>query len=149
PQLEGRLVFCLYPHQTRYLMRATDLYFLPDDVPPARAVLAANLETAINVLWDGCPQIGDRITIVGAGVVGCLVAWLAGRIPGCRVELVDVNPKREGIARVLGARFATPESARPDADLVVHASGTSSGLQTALRAAAFESMIVEASWYGN
>ena len=99
-------MFVLYPHQTRYVVPAQSVHVLPDDVPPERAVLAANLETAINGLWDARPHVGDRIVVVGAGTVGCLVAWLAGRIPGCDVELVDINPRREAIAHVFGVRFA-------------------------------------------
>ena len=93
-ELRGRTVFVLYPHQTRYVVPAGAVHVVPDGVPPQRAVLAANLETAINGMWDARPQIGDRITVVGGGTVGCLVAWLAGAMPGCEVELVDTNPAR-------------------------------------------------------
>ena len=111
PDLCGRHVFVLFPHQTRYVVPSTAVIALPDDVPPARAVLAANLETAINGLWDARPHIGDRIAVIGGGTVGCLVAWLASRIPGCRVELVDRNPQRASVAAALGVRFARPEEA--------------------------------------
>jgi threonine dehydrogenase-like Zn-dependent dehydrogenase len=117
-------------------------------VPAARAVLAANLETAVNVLWDGAPNVGDRITVIGAGTVGCLVAWLAARVPGCDVELVDINPQRASIARALGVRFAAPDAASTNADLAIHASGSAAGLELALRIAGFEATIVEMSWYG-
>jgi len=147
--LQDRDVFVLYPHQTRYVVDAHSVYVLPETVPPPRAVLAANLETAINGLWDARPQIGDRLTVIGAGTVGCLVAWLAGRVPGCKVELVDVNPQREEIARALGATFARPETASEGADVVIHSSGTAAGLQLALRVAGFEATIVEMSWYGD
>jgi threonine dehydrogenase-like Zn-dependent dehydrogenase len=112
-------------------------------------VLAANLETAINGLWDASPRIGDRVVVVGAGTVGSLVAWLAGRIHGCDVELVDVNPKRAAVARALGVRFSEPEAVAGGADVVVHASGSAAGLALALSIAAFEAMIVELSWYGD
>jgi threonine dehydrogenase-like Zn-dependent dehydrogenase len=125
PELRGRRVFVLYPHQTRYVVPVNMLYVLPDDVPSARAVLAANLETAVNGLWDGRPQVGDRIAVIGGGTVGCLAAWLAARVPGCEVELVDVNPRREPIARALGVSFAMPETMASDCDLVIHASGMS------------------------
>lgn len=147
--LEGRYVFTLHPHQTRYVVPARSVSVLPDTVPPPRAVLAANLETAINGVWDARPHVGDRVTVIGAGAVGCLVAWIAGRIAGCDVELVDVNARRAPIARALGVRFAEPEAARADADVVVHASGAPSGLALALRVAAFEATIVEMSWYGD
>jgi 2-desacetyl-2-hydroxyethyl bacteriochlorophyllide A dehydrogenase len=148
-ELRSRRVFALYPHQTRYVVPAHAVYVLPDSVPPERAVLAANLETAINGLWDAQPQIGDRITIVGAGVVGSLVAWLAGRMAGCDVELVDINPSRERVARALGVSFAPPANAAADRDVVIHASGAPAGLEVALRIAGFEATVVEMSWYGN
>jgi Zn-dependent alcohol dehydrogenase len=148
-ELEGRHVFALYPHQTRYVLPADAVQVLPEDVPPARAVLAANLETALNGLWDARPHIGDRIAVVGGGTVGCLSAWLAARHPGCIVELVDINPQRAAVAQALGARFAEPEAATGDADLVIHASGSPAGLELALELAAFESTIVELSWFGD
>jgi threonine dehydrogenase-like Zn-dependent dehydrogenase len=111
-------------------------------------VLAANLETAINGLWDAGPAIGDRICVVGGGVVGLLAAWLAAAMPGCRVELVDTNPGRAAIARQLGVHFVTAEEATPDADLVIHASGNPAGLPTAMRLAGIEATILEMSWYG-
>jgi NADPH:quinone reductase-like Zn-dependent oxidoreductase len=149
PSLAGRTVFVLYPHQTRYVVPAAAVHVLPDAVPPARAVLAANLETAINGLWDAAPRAGDRITVVGAGVVGCLVAWLAARTAGCRVELVDVNASRSAVADALGVPFALAGAATPGADLVVHASGAPSGLTQALDLAGFEATIVEMSWFGD
>jgi 2-desacetyl-2-hydroxyethyl bacteriochlorophyllide A dehydrogenase len=149
PELRDRVAFVLHPHQDRYVVPASAVHVLPDEVPPNRAVLTANLETAINVLWDGAPHAGDRITVVGGGTVGCLVAWLAAKIPGCDVELVDTNPHRAEIARGLGARFSLPAAASPDADLVFHTSGSPDGLRVALDAAGFEATIVEASWYGD
>jgi threonine dehydrogenase-like Zn-dependent dehydrogenase len=147
--LQGREVFVLYPHQTRYVVPAAAAHLLPEGVPPGRAVLAANLETAINGLWDARPHIGDRITVIGAGTVGCLVAWLATGVPGCTVQLVDVNPARADIARALGVMFAEPSHATADADLVVHASGAPDGLALALRVAGDEATVVEMSWYGD
>jgi len=148
-ELRDRHAFALYPHQTRYTVPARSVYILPDNVPPARAVLAANLETAINGVWDGRPQIGDRVAVIGAGTVGCLVGWLAGRIPGCEVELVDINPARASTAKALGVAFATPDRASVDVDVVIHSSGSPAGLELALRIAGFEATIVEMSWYGN
>jgi threonine dehydrogenase-like Zn-dependent dehydrogenase len=128
---------------------ASAITVLPDAVPAARAVLAANLETAINGVWDARPHVGDRLTVIGAGTVGCLVAWIAGRIAACDVELVDVNPQRASIARALGVRFSEPRSAAAGRDLVIHASGSAPGLALALSIAAFEATIVEMSWYGD
>ena len=148
PALMGRAVFCLYPHQTHYVVPAAAVHALPEGVPPARAVLAANMETAVNALWDAGPRVGDRIAVVGGGTLGMLVAWLAARLPGTRVQLVDTQPGRRAIAERLGVDFALPQDARPDADLVIHASGQASGLATALRLAAFEATVLELSWYG-
>jgi len=147
--LRDRTVFVLYPHQTRYVVPADAVHVLPDTLPPERAVLAANLETAINGVWDASLQVGDRVAVIGAGTVGCLAAWLAARVAGCEVELVDINPHRSAIARALGVRFAEPGEAAREADVVIHASGSPSGLVLALELAAFEARVVELSWYGD
>jgi threonine dehydrogenase-like Zn-dependent dehydrogenase len=149
PDLKGRSVFVLYPHQTRYVVPATAVHVLPDGTPPNRAVLAANLETAINGVWDARPLVGDRVSVVGAGAVGAMTAWLVSRIPGCEVELVDTNPARATVARSLGVRFSIPEQAAPEADVVFHTSGNPAGLALALRLAAFEATVAELSWYGD
>lgn len=146
--LRGRAVFCLHPHQSRYVVPASAVHPLPDNLPPARAVLAANMETAVNALWDAAPRVGDRIAVVGGGVLGLLVACLAARIPGCEVQLVDTHAPRARIAAQLGLGFALPQEASVDADLVIHASGHAEGLATALRLAAFEATVLELSWYG-
>ena len=147
--LKGRTVFVLHPHQTRYVVPVSSVHTLPVDVPPARAVLAANLETALNGMWDARPHVGDRIVVIGAGTVGCLVAWLAARIPGSSVQLVDVNPQRAGIAQKLGVPFAQPADATRDADVVIHASGSPDGLSLALDVAGIEATVVEMSWFGD
>lgn len=147
-ELLGRAVFCLHPHQTHYQVPAHAVTPLPAGVPPARAVLAAYLETAINALWDAPPRVGDRVSVVGAGPLGLLVAWLAARVPGCRVQVVDTQAARADIAQALGASFALPAQASAGADLVVHASGHGAGLATALQLAGFEATVLELSWYG-
>ena len=149
PSRLGQRVFCLHPHQDRFVVPADRVTPIPDAIPDARAVLAANMETALNGLWDAAPRLGDHIAVVGAGVVGCLAAALAARLPGVRVTLIDVNPDRAALAAALGCRFASPESAAGDMDLVIHASGSASGLSTALRLAGFEATIIEMSWYGD
>jgi hypothetical protein len=146
--LIGRRVFSLHPHQDRFIVPADAVVPVPDDVPSDRAALAANLETAVNILWDAPPPVGARIAVIGAGVVGCLTAWLAARIPGARVQLVDVNPARAATAEALGVAFAAPGEALGDCDIVIHASGHPDGLVTALGLAGFEATVVEASWYG-
>ena len=147
--IEGARVFCLFPHQDRYVVPASAVVPVPSALPDRRAVLAANMETAVNALWDAGPRLGDRIAVVGAGVVGALVAALAARIPGASVEIVDTDPRRRALAAALGCGFAGPEAARGDRDLVFHASGASAGLATALRLAGFEARVVELSWYGD
>ena len=147
--LAGRTVFVLYPHQTRFIIPAGDVHVLPEGIPSPRAVLAANLETALNGVWDARPHVGDRIAVIGAGTVGCLAAWLVSRIPGCLVQLVDINPRRAAVAGALGVRFAEPPAAARDADLVIHASGAPEGLELALQVAAVEATIVELSWFGD
>jgi threonine dehydrogenase-like Zn-dependent dehydrogenase len=148
PDLVGQRVFCLFPHQTRYVVPVSAVHLLPDGVPSPRAVLAANLETAINGLWDADVRAGDRVCVVGAGALGCLVARLAARVPGCEVELVDPNPRRAEVATALGVRHAPPGAARGGADVVIHASGTPDGARLALGLAGFEATVVELSWFG-
>src|SRR3989440_7626125 len=131
-ELRGRTVFCLYPHQTAYVVPASAVTVLPAGVPAARAVLAGTVETAVNALWDAAPLVGDRVTVVGAGMVGCCVAALLARFPGVRVQLVDVDPGRAAVAGALGVEFVRPPDAAGGRDLVVHASATSAGLQRSL-----------------
>jgi threonine dehydrogenase-like Zn-dependent dehydrogenase len=144
----GRRVFCLHPHQDRFIAPSDAIVDVPETVPDRRATLAANMETAINGMWDAMPGPGDRIAVIGAGVVGCLVAALAARLPGAEVELIDIDPTREAAAHAFGCHFATPETASHEADLVVHASGSPAGLANALTIAGFEATVLEMSWYG-
>jgi hypothetical protein len=147
-ELRGRAVFCLYPHQTRYVVPAAAVTPLPEIVPPARAVLAANLETAVNAVWDAAPRVGDRVAVVGAGTVGALCAWLAAGIRGCAVELIDIDARKAAVATALGLPFKRPDDAARDADVVIHASGSEAGLATALELAGFEATVLEVSWFG-
>jgi threonine dehydrogenase-like Zn-dependent dehydrogenase len=146
--LVGKDVFCLHPHQTEYVVREDDVVPLPEGVPRERAILAANLETAVNALWDAPPQVGDRVTVVGGGVVGCLVAHLAAKTAGTDVELVDLSAQRQEVAGVLGVGFALPDGAARDRDLVFHASGRPEGLRASLGLAGKEATVVELSWFG-
>ncbi|CAM5349648.1 zinc-dependent alcohol dehydrogenase [Streptomyces canus] len=147
--VKGRTVFCLYPHQTRYVVPASAVTVVPDDVPAARAVLAGTVETAVNALWDAAPLIGDRIAVVGGGMVGSSVAALLARFPGVRVQLVDADPARAKTAEALGVGFATPADALGDCDLVVHASATEQGLARSLELLSAEGTVLELSWYGD
>ncbi|MFI0715852.1 zinc-binding alcohol dehydrogenase [Streptomyces inhibens] len=149
PALRGRTVFCLYPHQTHYVVPAGAVTPVPDSVPAARAVLAGTVETAVNALWDAAPLVGDRIAVVGAGMVGCSVAAILARYPAVRVQLVDADPARAETARALGVDFALPENALGDCDLVVHASATEDGLARSLELLAPEGTVIELSWYGD
>jgi threonine dehydrogenase-like Zn-dependent dehydrogenase len=148
-ELHGRTVFCLYPHQSAYVVPARAVTIVPDDVPPARAVLAGTVETAVNALWDAGPLLGDRVAVVGAGMVGCCVARLLSRFPAVEVTLVDVDPGRAEVAAALGVGFALPADAPGARDLVVHASATSAGLQRSLELLAPEGTVIELSWYGD
>ncbi|MFE9772168.1 zinc-binding alcohol dehydrogenase [Streptomyces sp. NPDC005931] len=147
--LTGRTVFCLYPHQTHYVVPANAVTPVPANVPAGRAVLAGTVETAVNALWDAKPLVGDRIAVVGGGMVGCSVAALLARFPGVRVQLVDADPSRAKTAEALGVGFALPGDALGDCDLVVHASATEQGLTRSLELLTAEGTVVELSWYGD
>lgn len=145
-------VFCLHPHQDAYVVPMADVTPVPRVTPSQRAVLAPNLETAINIVWDAGIDVGDRVAVVGAGVVGCVVAWVAARIPGVEVLLVDVDARRAKIAAAVGAAFGVAGALDADAgdrDVVVHASGAAAGAATALELAGDEAVVVEASWHGS
>lgn len=147
--LAGKEVFCLHPHQDRYVVPAEAVHPLPDGLPPERAVLAANVETALNGVWDAAPGVGDRIVVVGGGVVGLCAAWLMKDLPGVELTLVDPDPSREPVAAALGVPWAPGVSGTSDADVVLHASGSAAGLQDALTVAGPEATVVELSWYGD
>ncbi len=147
--LQGRTVFALYPHQSAYVVPAAAVAVVPDGVPPRRAVLTGIVETAVNALWDAAPLVGDRVAVVGAGLVGCAVARLLGQLPGAMVTLVDVDRSRAQVASALGVAFAAPEEAPGSCDLVIHASATGQGLQRSLELLAREGTVLDLSWYGD
>lgn len=147
--LRGKTVFCLHPHQDVFNVPADRLTLVPDAVPARRATLTANMETALNALWDSGAGPADRIAVVGGGIVGLLVAHLAARLPGASVTLVDVDPSRASLANGLGAQFATPKDAPGECDIVFHTSAVAAGLDTAITLAGEEATIVEMSWYGS
>ena len=148
-ELVGKTVFSLFPHQDYFVIPLENVISLPSSVPSQRAVLAASMETAVNAMWDGRPNIGDTIVIIGGGVIGLLVAYLSTRVHGTKVLLVDTDPRREKIAQSLNIRFSTEATSNCSPDLIFHASGQPSGLKTALSLATADSTIVELSWYGD
>ena len=147
--LMGRTVFCLYPHQTAYVVPAAAVVVVPHSVPPERAVLSGTVETAVNALWDAPPLVGDRVSVVGAGMVGCCLAAVLARFPSVTVELIDVDVDRAAVAAKLGVGFATPQRAAGGRDLVYHCSATGAGLATSLGLLAPEGSVIELSWYGD
>lgn len=147
--LLGRRVFCLHPHQDRYVVPASAVVPVPDAVPTHRAVLAGTVETAINALWDAAPRYADRVAVVGGGMVGLTVALLLRRFPLGRLELVDTDAARAAVADAVGVRLVTPPAASGDCDLVFHASATEAGLATALDLLGTEGDLIELSWFGD
>ncbi|MFC0199171.1 zinc-dependent alcohol dehydrogenase [Paracoccus rhizosphaerae] len=146
--MAGRTVFALFPHQSQFRLPSDALIPVPDAVPPERTVLAANMETALNILWDSQAGAGDRVAVVGGGLVGLLVASLAARLPGAEVTVIDPLAAREPLARGLGCDFAASGGGLPDQDVVIHASATQAGLVAALDLAGPQGTVVEASWHG-
>ena len=149
PALRGRTVFTLFPHQSAFVVPESAVHVLPDGIPARRAVLAGAVETAVNVLWDAAPLVGDRITVVGAGMIGCAIARIARTIPGVEVSVVDVDRSKAAVCRQLDVPYAHPDDAPRDRDIIVDASGSEGGLQFALRASATEGEIIVASWFGD
>ena len=158
-ELVGRNVFCLHPHQDVFQAPASMAVPIPDGLSPRRATLAANMETALNALWDSGAGPADRITVVGAGIVGLLVAYLAARMPGAEVTVIDPVAERKPLVEALGCKFSSPLAgevgrssgggAGTNADVVFHTSASEAGLATALGSAGMEGTVVELSWYGD
>jgi threonine dehydrogenase-like Zn-dependent dehydrogenase len=147
--LLGRTVFCLHPHQDQFVAPVDMLTPVPDNIPARRATLAANMETALNALWDSGAAPADRIVIVGAGVLGLLIASVATKLPGASVTVIDIAEDRRAIIESLGARFTTAAPYPEGADVVFHTSVSAAGLNTAIDCAGFEGTVVELSWYGD
>ena len=147
-RLVGHDVFVLHPHQTVFDVPVDAALPVPMNVPISRAVLAANMETALNATWDADPLPSGPIAVVGAGVVGALVGFLCAQERGAQVTLIDIDPARAELARALGLNFATPDDAPLEFELVVHASADPRGLATALDLAGDEATILDMSWYG-
>jgi Zn-dependent alcohol dehydrogenase len=147
--LLDRTVFCLYPHQTAYVVPDHAVTVVPDDVPARRAVLAGTVETAVNALWDAAPLVGDRVSVVGAGMVGCCVARLLARFPGVDVTLVDVDSSRAAVADALGVNFSAPSEAADGRDSVFHTAASAAGLQLSLELLSTEGTVIDLSWYGD
>ena len=147
--LVGQTVFCLYPHQDLYCVPDSAVTLVPANVPPGRAILAANMQSAVNAVWDAGVSVGDHVVVIGAGVVGLLIAWVCRQLPGAHVVVVDIDPARETVARELGLTFLSKAPNTTRADVVVHASGQPDGVVTALALAAVEATIVDVSWYGD
>lgn len=146
--LRGRRVFCLHPHQDAYVVPADALTPVPDDVPDERAVLAGTLETALNAVWEAAPRFGDRVAVVGAGMVGACAAALLRRFPLARLQLIDPQPARAAIGEAFGVPVVSPQDAEGGCDLVIHASATEAGLARGLDLLGEEGELIELSWYG-
>jgi threonine dehydrogenase-like Zn-dependent dehydrogenase len=145
----GKTVFCLYPHQDRYVVPVESLTEVPEDVPARRAVLTGTVETAINGIWEAGPRLGDRVAVIGAGLVGGMVAKLLASFPLGRLQLIDVDPAKRAFAETLGVEFSHPDDALPDCDIVIHCSASQEGLARALQLAGNDGDIIEMSWYAD
>lgn len=145
----GTTVFCLYPHQDRYVVPVGSLTVVPDGVPARRAVLTGTVETAVNGLWEAGPRLGDRVAVIGAGLVGGMVAKLLSTFPLGRLQLIDVDPAKRAFADTLGIEFSHPDDALPDCDIVIHCSASQEGLERSLQLAGDDGEVIEMSWYAD
>ena len=146
---QGKTVFCLHPHQDRYIVPITSLTEVPDGVPARRAVLTGTVETAVNALWEAGPRLGDRVAVIGAGLVGGMVAKLVAGFPLGRLQLIDIDPAKRAFADTLGVEFSHPDDAAGDCDIVIHCSASQAGLERALQLVGDEGEIIEMSWYAD
>ena len=147
--LLGRTVFCLHPHQTRYVVPATAVTPVPDDVPPGRAVLAGTVETAVNALWDAAPLVGDRIAVVGAGWWAAAWPRSSPGSPGRGSSWsTSTRPGRRSRRR---SASASPRPPTPPATAISSCTPAppTQGLARSLELLAAEGEVIELSWYGD
>lgn len=149
PDILNRLVFTMHPHQNLFRAHRDAVHVLPVDLPIRRATLAANMETALNAIWDAQVPNGAPVAVIGGGLIGCLVAYLANRIGKSDVTLIDKIGERAKTASELRVSFATATNRLSPCHTVFHTSGSEQGLKDAIHALDFEGQVVEMSWYGD
>lgn len=147
--LRGRTVFSLAPHQERLRLNGSAVTVLPEEVTPERAVLAANTETALNAIWDAELQPGSTVLIVGAGLLGCLLAALLSIRQDLSVYICDLLPQRSATLTEFPVSFITTTEGLDSVAVSFHTSASAAGLQTAIDALAFEGRVIELSWFGD
>ncbi|HWN99800.1 MAG TPA: zinc-binding dehydrogenase [Blastocatellia bacterium] len=157
---EGDLVFAFNPHETCYTVPATVVIRLPQKLDPPIGVFAANIETALNSLLDAAPRLGERVVVIGQGVVGLLITQLARRAGASLVITSDLYETRRRLSLSAGADLAVDPSTDSlservaamtrgtGADVVIEASGQPRALDDAIGIAALEGRVVVVSWYG-
>jgi 2-desacetyl-2-hydroxyethyl bacteriochlorophyllide A dehydrogenase len=153
-------VFAFNPHETCYTVPATLVIKLPPGLDPRIGIFAANVETAVNALLDAAPRLGERVVVIGQGVVGLLITRLARRAGASLIVTSDLYEKRRVLSRSAGADIAIDPSSEDlrervsaltgglGADVVIEASGEPRALDGAIKAAAHEGRVVVVSWYG-
>lgn len=146
--LKGKLIHTLHPHQDYARISAEDVYVIPDGISPQRATLASNMETALNAIWDSGVNIGDKVLIVGFGIIGSLIARILSFIPQVEVDVLDVQPAKITLIEQLGFSIYKEEKEKKY-DLAFHTSGSGPGLQTSINNVGLEGKIIETSWYGD
>ncbi len=146
----GERVHAMHPHQDLCVIHSHDLTVVPGNVPLDRAVLASNLETAVNGVWDGQPIMGQRVLVIGYGLIGALIAHLVKPIPGIELHIHDIRGSRKELAIANGHHVWDAAESQPgDYDLIFHTSASSAGLQFAIDHTREEGRVIEMSWYGN
>lgn len=147
--LKRKIVHLLHPHQDYCVVLAEDVFVIPREIPSQRAILASNLETALNALWDSGVSAGDKVMVAGFGIIGSLVVRLLTLMPAVQVMVIDTDPNRKKLAETMGFSTAHAEELDADFDLAFHCSGHETGLQTCIDKAGPEGKVIEMSWYGN
>ncbi len=149
---DGRRVFAFQPHVSHYVAREEELYELPEEVSSEVATLWPSVETAVNLVLDARPLVGERVVVVGQGVVGLATTSLLSRFPLAELWSVDPIESRRATSMQCGAtRSFHPDELREleGVDLTIELSGTPAGLNLAINATGFEGRVVVGSWYGD
>jgi 2-desacetyl-2-hydroxyethyl bacteriochlorophyllide A dehydrogenase len=150
---ENRLVFAFHPHASSFILPISSLIPIPHSLSPENACFLPNMETAVNLVQDGAPILGERVLVLGQGIIGLLTASLLSEFPLENLAVVDNFELRRNALHVEGQKsnvesIALQDLRRSTFDLVYELSGSPSALNDAIAHTAFSGRIVIGSWYG-
>ena len=144
----NKMVYTMFPHQSMYILKSSLATLIPSHIPYKRALLTANMETAINAMWDSQPSIGDNTYVIGAGIVGILMAYVLSSTFGIKVTVIDNNASKKKLCKFFNIDFENNINCIKDPDIIFECSGNASVLSDLINNSTLETKICILSWYG-